>query len=74
MARTLPGAGPTPDTLSRADAEAFFDAQARELLGMSGEEFLRRLDSGEYSDIPDDAEHTDILYLSTLQSIGRRAP
>ena len=36
--------------LTAEEARAHFDAQARRLLGMSGEEFLRRLDAGEFDD------------------------
>lgn len=72
MATTVPKAGLQPPALTRAEALAFFDAPVDAFLGISGEEFLRRLDAGEYADIPDDAEHADIMYLATLQSIGRR--
>jgi hypothetical protein len=72
MAITLPPVAAPAHTLDRAGARQFFDEQARELLGISGDEFLSRLDAGKYADIPDDAEHADILYLATLQSIGRR--
>jgi hypothetical protein len=73
MATTASQAEP-PRALSHAEAQAFFDAQVDALLGISGEELLRRLDAGEYANIPDDAKHADILYLATLQSIGRRHP
>ena len=70
MARTLPQAGAVWP--GRAEAREFFDRQARDLLGISGDAFLARLDAGEYADMPDDAEHADILYLATLQGLGRR--
>ena len=34
--------------LTRAEGRVLFDKAARELLGISGPEFLRRLDAGEY--------------------------
>ena len=68
------GHKPDPHALSAAESQAFFDAQVEALLGISGAEFLRRLDAGEYANIPDDAAHADILYLATLQSVGRRDP
>jgi hypothetical protein len=34
--------------LTEAEGRALFDKRAREALGISGEEFLRRLDAGEY--------------------------
>jgi hypothetical protein len=36
--------------LTQEEAHERFDAQARNLLGMSGEKFLRRLDAGEFDD------------------------
>lgn len=49
------------------EARAYFDRQARELVGMSGEEFLRRLDAGEWDDVIDDGEHNDHLYLAIMR-------
>lgn len=40
--------------LTQEEARAHFDAQARRLLEMSGEEFLRRLDAGEFDDLIDE--------------------
>ena len=52
------------------DAEewrAFFDANARNRLGMSGEEFLRRLDAGEFDEIADDVvNHPGLMYMVML--------
>jgi len=48
-----------------------FDEQARELLGISGEEFLRRLDAGVYDDVCDDIEHRDVMYLTLLADLVR---
>ncbi len=39
---------------SDADAWAVFDAEARRMLGISGEEFLRRWDEGAYADAGDE--------------------
>lgn len=49
------------------EARAYFDAQARELVGMSGEEFLRRLDAGEWDEVIDDGEHDDHLWLAMMR-------
>jgi len=49
------------------EARAYFDQTARELLGMSGEEFLRRLGSGEWDEMIDDGEHSDHLYLAMMR-------
>jgi hypothetical protein len=34
-----------------------FEARVREVMGISGQEFLRRLDAGEYDDIYDKTSH-----------------
>jgi hypothetical protein len=39
---------PGVDILTREEGVAFFDRQARKFMGMSGEEFLRRYDEGEF--------------------------
>jgi hypothetical protein len=52
------------------EARAYFDKTARELVGMSGEEFLRRLDSGEWYEVIDDPEYRDHLYLSMLRPLA----
>jgi hypothetical protein len=57
--------------LSRAEARALFDTQARKLLNMSGAEFLRRWDAGEFDAIEDDPAHPEIMSLVLLQSFGR---
>lgn len=43
--------------LTQAEGRAWFDGQARRLMGLSGEEFLRRYDAGWYDEICDDATH-----------------
>jgi hypothetical protein len=53
------------------EARAYFDATARELVGMSGEEFLRRLDSGEWDEVIDDVEYRDHLFLAMMRSLAR---
>jgi hypothetical protein len=40
--------------LTREEAWELFEQDARRQLGISGEEFLRRWDDGEYRDIQDD--------------------
>ena len=50
-----------------------FDARARELMGISGEEFLRRLDAGEYDEIIDKGSHPhglDVVYLEMMRPSG----
>lgn len=43
--------------MSNEEVRALFDKEARRVMGIGGEEFIRRYDSGEYNDIPDDADH-----------------
>ena len=46
---------------------AHFDEATRTRLGMTGEEFLRRLDAGEFAEIIDDpADHPWVGYLAQL--------
>lgn len=52
------------------EARAYFDKSARELVGMSGEEFLRRLDAGEWDEVIDDGEHSDHLFLAMMRSFA----
>ena len=57
--------------LTDEEARAIFDAEARRVMGMSGEEFLRRYDAGEFDDVPDDWEHMDFTALVMLIPWGR---
>ncbi len=57
----------TIEWLSDDEARAIFDEQARKVVGMSGEEFLRRYDAGEFDDIQDDSEH--LVFMSLVLSI-----
>ncbi len=71
MASTTERAVPRPEVLSREEARQFFDEQARALVGLSGEEFLRRWDAGEYAEVADDPAHADVMYLAMLIPSGR---
>lgn len=64
---------PTTDAriLSPEEGRAFFDETSRELLGISGEEFLRRWDAGEYEDLEDIPENWNILHMMLLMPTGR---
>lgn len=55
----------------REETRRAFDAQARQLVGMSGQEFIRRWDAGEFAAIADDAEHPEIMRLALLIPFGR---
>ena len=57
--------------LSAEEERAMFDEAARELLGISGEEFLRLLDAGAYDEVMDDGTNPDIAYLAMLSPVAR---
>jgi len=40
---------PTPEPVTEQEGSAMLDEQARARLGISGEEFLRRWDAGDYA-------------------------
>jgi hypothetical protein len=56
----------TPDVIIISDEEAQreFDELARTLMHMSGDEFLRRWDAGEYRDIGDTPGNRHIVLLA----------
>ncbi len=57
--------------LSPEEGRVFFDETCRAYLNMSGEEFLRRWDAGEYAEVADDPAHADVMYLAMLIPSGR---
>jgi hypothetical protein len=62
------------EMLERAgdDLLTHFDDEARRRLGMSGEEFQRRLRAGEFDDICDDPfGHPGVTHLTILESFLR---
>jgi hypothetical protein len=61
----LPSPEPELKVLSGEDAWAFFDAEARRRMKMSGEEFLARWDAGEFAR-HDHPQHGDIVFLSMM--------
>jgi hypothetical protein len=71
MATVITHRIPRPEVMSREDGRRFFDEQARALVGLSGDEFLRRWDAGDYADVADDPAHAPVMYLSMLIPFGR---
>ena len=61
-------------TLSREESRAMFDREAQHRLGITGEEFLRRWDAGEYRDIPDTPEGWRVMDVVFLLPFVRRVP
>lgn len=52
-------------------ARAFFDQEVRRLVGISGDEFIRRYDAGEYAEIEDIPENWNIFEAAFLIGFGR---
>ena len=57
--------------LNDVERRAFFDEQARALMSISGAEFLRRWDAGEFEACADDPERPEIMHLALLIPFGR---
>lgn len=68
--RAVPGV----DFATDAEGQALFNYQARKTLGISGEEFLKRWDAGEYRDIEDMAEAHKVWRLVMTIPFARRTP
>jgi hypothetical protein len=49
-----------------------YDEAVRLYMGMSGEEFLRRWDAGEWHELYDDSEHWHIGFLVALRSYAEQ--
>ena len=62
----------TPAVLPAALAVALFDQESRRILGISGEEFLQRWDSGDFRDVEDTPEGRELSYLILLMPFGRQ--
>ncbi|MCA9860868.1 MAG: hypothetical protein KC438_14160 [Thermomicrobiales bacterium] len=60
--------------LSGEEARAYFEQEIQRLLGMSGDEFLRRYDAGEYEDMEETLENRNFLRASFLIHFGRPNP
>jgi hypothetical protein len=57
--------------MPKAQALAFFEREIQRLMDMSGEEFIRRYDAGEYNDLEDIPETRNVLRASFLIPFGR---
>lgn len=58
--------------LSDEEARAHFDRQARHLVGLSGEEFLRRYDRGDYAGSEEDDFGRAVIHLEFVIPFGRQ--
>ena len=70
--KTTVDAIPGIDLVTPEEARALFDRRARQLLHISGEEFLRRWDAGEYRPVPDNAEGRKVGELVMMLPFARR--
>jgi hypothetical protein len=61
-----------PSVMPPAEARAIFDEEARRIAGLSGEEFLRKWETGEYPEIEDSPEGRELSYLVMLIPFGRQ--
>ena len=52
--------------VSPEEARADFDEWMRHWMRISGEEFARRYDAGEYDEILDDGEHWYLIHLEMM--------
>jgi hypothetical protein len=69
VAATAASLGDVPPAAPEYTAEEgrkIFDAAARRHLGMSGDEFLRRWDAGEFADDPDRPEVIEVALMVPL--------
>jgi hypothetical protein len=57
--------------LDDAEAREQFDRQARRLLGISGETFLRRYEAGEFEAVQDDRQQRAVMKLAMLSDLVR---
>jgi len=74
MAATIPDVDVPVRFATPEEGRELFDEQARKLMGMSGEEFIRRWDAGEYDEIFDTPGHRHILHLAFLIPFARQEP
>lgn len=70
--RTTDDPIPGIDLLTAEEAKALFDRRARTLLHISGEEFLRRWDAGEYHLVRDTADGRKVGELVMMLPFARR--
>jgi hypothetical protein len=60
--------------LTPEEGRELFDREAQRLFGISGDEFLRRWDNGEYGQIPDTPEGRKLGRMYGLMTFVRRIP
>jgi hypothetical protein len=71
MALTVKPTSTRIQWLDDDESRALFDAQAQAMLGISGTEFLRRWDAGQYAACTDEPEASRIRRLAALIPFAR---
>lgn len=61
----------TSAVLSSEESWRFLDTQARAIAGISADEFLARIERGDYDDLADDLDHAAMQRLILLFTGGR---
>ena len=72
MAATSTATLPEAQWVTPEEGREIFDAEARRMMGISGEEFLRRWDAGEYREIADTPGNLHIMDLAFLIPLARQ--
>jgi hypothetical protein len=62
------------ELLTPEEARAVFDYQARQLVGLSGDEFMRRWNAGEFHEQFDLPGHEDLTQLVMLMPLACQEP
>ena len=57
--------------LDDEESHQFFDTQARRLMNMSGAEFIRKYDAGEFEAEMDGPQHRVLVHMVMLLPFGR---
>jgi len=63
---------PQNTVLTPEESREWFDRKPRARLGISGPEFIRRWDAGEFLPLTDTKETWDIEFVAALLPLGRR--
>lgn len=62
---------PPVKELTAEESRAFIESEAQRLLGIGIDEFIRRLDAGEYDEVLDAPGHRHLGYLEDLSHVVR---
>lgn len=66
------GLTPPAYILTPEEGRQMYDEAVRRYMGMSGEEFLRRWDAGEFHELYDDSDHWYVGYLVDIRSFAEQ--